>query len=267
MRWCGALQVDLEGLRPNNSFSGLEIPAAAAGRFFNARVCAADECGLKLHDARFQPGAALAALEIPLRFQFLPVSALDEDHFVGLLVQLTTNSSEDYDIMFNLERAALNGTRSFTSAARPREHTLVHDTIIGQPGDGASMRIRVIDPAADAPKWREFKAGALLLAMQTLGDEELGGVWLLYSMDDADSSDDPDLYDSPLSLQPPTSTPVRSRISTPPLQSSAVLASSGYRSVSVASSSEQDHDVFVAQYASGMLVQHWMGTATPACTL
>lgn len=110
------------------------------------------------------------------------------------------------------------------------------------------MRIRVIDPAADSPKWREFEAGRLLLAMQTLGDEELGGVWLLYSLDEADSSDDPDLND--LRFQPPTSTPVRSRLSTPSLQSSAPPASFCNRPVSVASSSEQEHDVFVAQYAS-----------------
>jgi hypothetical protein len=252
--WCGEGSRSIcESSRPNDACPGLELPAAAAGRFYNARTSGTDQGGLKLRDQRYQPGTALAALDIPLRFQFLPVSALDEDHFSGLLVQLTSNSSEDYDIMFNLDRAVLDGTRSSfrATAARPREHTVVHDIIVGQLEEGASMRIRVIDPAADSPKWREFEAGRLLLAMQTLGDEELGGVWLLYSLDEADSSDDPDLND--LRFQPPTSTPVRSRLSTPSLQSSAPPASFCNRPVSVASSSEQEHDVFVAQYASGML--------------
>ena len=168
---------------------GLALPGGepAAERFFNARECAAgEEAGLKLGDPRFQPGAAFAALAVPLHFQFLPVSALDEEQFAGLLVQLTSNSLEEYDILFHLDRAVLSagkqsaaaayrrgGTRPSHHLERPREHTLMHDKLIRVSAE--SVKIRVVDPAVDAPKWREVEARRLLLAMQMLGEEELGG--------------------------------------------------------------------------------------------
>jgi hypothetical protein len=256
---------------------GLALPGGepAAERFFNARECAAgEEAGLKLSDPHFQPGAAFAALAVPLHFQFLPVSALDEEQFAGLLVQLTSNSSEEYDILFHLDRAVLNAGKQSAAAAnrrggarpadpleRLREHTLMHDKLIRVSTE--SVKIRVVDPAVDAPKWREVGAQRLLLAMQTLGEEELGGVWLIYSTaHDADSSDDPDQYDSPSRLQPPTSTPVLSRRPTPPLQAGA-QASFDHRSVSV-ESSEPEHDIFVAQYASGEIMQSLLPRPYPA---
>ena len=202
---------------------GLAIPKdKLSARFFNPRMIAAgSEGGLQSHEPSFHPSLALAALGIPLHFQFVPVSGLEASQLRALLLELT--SDDNRDVLFHFDRSVLDSAspaqagRNRPVANEPasgrtqRQHMCVLDKLIipESESESDSYRMRILDPAVDAPKWRVVEAARLLLAMQVLGEESLGGVWLLYcrSFSDNDSSDDHDSSPSPPTTAPPYSTP------------------------------------------------------------
>ena len=77
---------------------------------------------------------------------------------------------------------------------KQRQHMCVFDKLMNcaESGGGDGYSVSMIDPAVDAPKWRDVEGERLLLAMQALGEEMLGGIWLLYARQPAESDDESD---------------------------------------------------------------------------
>ena len=202
---------------------GLAISAedrTSAERFSNPKLCAVGEQGgLQLHQPCFHPSIALAKLGIPLHFQFVPVSALDAWQLRDMLMELT-DKDEDRDVLLHLDRSVLDcsalqaeGERGVLQPVplrhahrnrqasqvegdghKQRQHMCVFDKLMtcAESGGGDGYSVSMIDPAVDAPKWRDVEGARLLLAMQALGEEMLGGIWLLYARQPAESDDESD---------------------------------------------------------------------------
>jgi hypothetical protein len=197
---------------------GLTLPADKEGaeRFFNASAHRTGVGGgVRPYEASFHPSVALAQLGIPLRFQFVPVSALDADQLQSLVVELTAED-DDRDVLFHFDRSVLDAASSVPTSIRGRtaapdggQHQQKHMCVLDRvaPRTCAPTTYRLMDPAVHAPKWREVDGAQLLRAMQALGEEQLGGLWLLHGHNNDESSDDQDAYSSPPHLAPPRPPP------------------------------------------------------------
>ena len=193
---------------------GLAIPAEDMNyveRFSNPKLCAVGEQGgLQLHQPGFHPSIALAKLGIPLHFQFVPVSALDAGQLRDMLMELT-DKDEDRDVLLHFDRSVLDrsvlqpvplrhahrnrqASQVEGDGHKQRQHMCVFDKLMtcAESGGGDGYSVSMIDPAVDAPKWRDVEGARLLLAMQALGEEMLGGIWLLYARQPAESDDESD---------------------------------------------------------------------------
>jgi len=197
---------------------GLTLPAdkEVAESFFDASAHRTGVGGgVRPHEASFHPSVALAKLGIPLRFQFVPVSALDADQLQSLVVELTAED-DDRDVLFHFDRSVLDAASSVPTSIRGRtaapgggQHQQKHMCVLDRaaPRTCAPTTYRLMDPAVHAPKWREVDGAQLLRAMQALGEEQLGGLWLLHGRKNDESSDEQDAYSSPPHLTPPPTTP------------------------------------------------------------
>jgi hypothetical protein len=202
---------------------GLALPAgdkSGAERFFNASAHATGEAGgVQPHEASFHPSVALSTLHIPLRFQFVPVSALDAEKLTSLLVELLS-AEDDRDVLLHFDRTVLESTGSVRArpwgrtaatgdaAAAPGQHQQKHMCVLDSVSPASrSAELRLVDPAAHSQKWRLVDSALLLRAMQALGEEQLGGIWLLHGRNDIDSSDEEEDYSSPPHVTPPQTTP------------------------------------------------------------
>ena len=198
---------------------GLTLPPHKEGAerlFFDASAHRTGvEGGVQPHEASFHPNVALAQLGIPLRFQFVPVSALDADQLQNLVIELTAED-DDRDVLFHFDSSVLDAASSVPASVRGRtavpgdgQHQQKHMCVLDRapPRTCAPTAYRLVDPAVHAPKWREVDGAQLLRAMQALGDEQLGGLWLLHGRNNDESSDEdayisPDPYPTPFPTNP-----------------------------------------------------------------
>lgn len=176
-----------------------------SARFFNPRVAddqLIDRPTILPHEPEYHPGAALASLHIPLRFQFVSVSAMTPALLFNFLLEVTgqttghTNEDADPDILFCFSPLAVwpakpaggqsPGVHRPDAMLPSSPHLCLLDQIErGRPAadarEGEGWRARVIDPAPGVGKWRKVSGEALLKGMQALGDDYMGGLWLLTS--------------------------------------------------------------------------------------
>lgn len=148
---------------------GLVVAPDRSNLFCNARTATevpGAGYGIQMHLPEYEPNAAFARMNIPLRFAIEPIKDfLSADE---LLERLRAHERDDHDVLVAFNLGALINDVSLEEA----HHACVFDRIVDN-------RIRLIDPSFYAPKWRVFDAGQLFTAMKKHVSSDYGGIWLL----------------------------------------------------------------------------------------
>eukprot|EP00288_Rhodomonas_lens_P002670 CAMPEP_0177722104 /NCGR_PEP_ID=MMETSP0484_2-20121128/17510_1 /TAXON_ID=354590 /ORGANISM="Rhodomonas lens, Strain RHODO" /LENGTH=249 /DNA_ID=CAMNT_0019234469 /DNA_START=35 /DNA_END=780 /DNA_ORIENTATION=+ len=165
---------------------GLTLPfdKEITSRFYNGHVGPASTIGygVRVHEPEFHPNAAFQKLNIPLHFQFVPVSALKSEELLSFLDELTAGPAEDAkDILFCFSQRMLSPASLLLPGGDRgvQAHVCLLDRV-EPPVPGVGWRVRLVDPAVGVPKWRICDGRQLLLSMQAIGDDLMGGIWLIH---------------------------------------------------------------------------------------
>ncbi len=149
---------------------GLIVPEEAKQYFWNARVGQKPPAGYGTQAGKPQygPNAVFKKLRIPLKMTWSLIHKFKTiDQFRAYLAQVETSNK---DILVCYDWPAL-----FDSTEEKHwGHVCVLDRVFLE-----KNTVRLIDPAPDAPKWREILIPDLYRAMVAHGKSKSGGFWEL----------------------------------------------------------------------------------------
>jgi len=121
--------------------------------------------GTQIQKPEYAPDKIFSKLKIPLRMRFLSGSSLQGK--VSETLSEIVNQNGDALVCFDAGK--LYGT-SYKGG-----HVCVVDAI-----DVKRGLVRLVDPSASNPKWRDVAIAKLERAMNIHGDENMCGIWQLY---------------------------------------------------------------------------------------
>ena len=146
-------------------YLGLIVPPPDKKFFWNVRTGKSPSAGYGTQIKKFDPNKAFKKLNIPLQFNFHPISKFSASSFVKFMAQ---GVKQDKDLLVCFNHAFLNQEKGQVG------HVCVLDRIYPNRG-----LIRLIDPQQSQPKWRIVKIQELHKATVNHGDSNMAGFWEL----------------------------------------------------------------------------------------